>query len=156
MIGLVGIGLALPFIHVTRCRTRPLGEWQCIGVVYGPGRAPHVRLPGVRAGLAVAARVLFAAERAGISAPEVPILTLAIPQSEPLAERKRSASCMLSVKIEDERPAVTALCSAMTRSKSEYFIMYRIGATFHRAPVRPASASRRSRASRNRRGTSLS
>lgn len=32
---------------------------------YGTGRAPHVRLPGVRAGLTAAARLLFAAERAG-------------------------------------------------------------------------------------------
>lgn len=115
-------------MRVTRCRTRPLGEWQCIGIIYGIGRAPHARLPGVRAGLAAAARLLFAANAPPLSAPEVPIMTSAISQSEPSAERKRSASCMLSAKIEDARPAVTTLCSAMTRQNSEYFIMYRIGA----------------------------
>src|SRR5258708_37470338 len=39
-----------------------------------------------------------------ISAPEVPRLTLAIPQSLPSAERKRSATCNRSVKTAEDRP----------------------------------------------------
>src|ERR1700692_3318994 len=39
-----------------------------------------------------------------ISAPDVPRLTLAIPQSLPSADKKRSATCSLSVKTADDRP----------------------------------------------------
>ncbi|MDT4791074.1 hypothetical protein FQZ97_235070 [compost metagenome] len=50
------------------------------------------------------------------------MLTLAMPQSEPSTARKRSDSCMSRVKIEDDRPAATALWSATTASKSLYFM----------------------------------
>jgi hypothetical protein len=46
-----------------------------------------------------------------ISAPEGPMLTLAMPQSEPRADRNVSASRRSLVKIEDDRPCGTALCS---------------------------------------------
>ena len=52
-----------------------------------------------------------------ISAPEVPMLTLAIPQSDPSAARKRSASRMSRVKIAEERPWGTALFSAIASSR---------------------------------------
>ena len=53
-----------------------------------------------------------------ISAPEVPMLTLAMPQSEPSAARKRSASRTSSVKIADESPCGTALFNAIASSSS--------------------------------------
>ena len=53
-----------------------------------------------------------------ISAPEVPMLTLTIPQSEPLADMKRSASASSEVKIADESPCGTALFSAIASSNS--------------------------------------
>ena len=46
------------------------------------------------------------------------MLTLAMPQSEPATEMKVSASRMSRVKIEDERPAPTALCSRIASSSS--------------------------------------
>ena len=48
-----------------------------------------------------------------ISAPDGPILTLAMPQSEPLADRKDSASRMSRVKMDDARPASTSFCRSM-------------------------------------------
>ena len=53
-----------------------------------------------------------------ISAPEVPMLTLTMPQSEPLADRKRSASAWSRVKIAEDRPCGTALWSAIASSRS--------------------------------------
>ena len=53
-----------------------------------------------------------------ISAPDVPILTLAIPQSDPDAARNRSASRRSVVKIDDDRPAETALFSAIASFRS--------------------------------------
>ncbi|MND08622.1 hypothetical protein D3C83_313760 [compost metagenome] len=50
------------------------------------------------------------------------MLTLAMPQSDPSADMKRSASCRSSVKIDEDSPAPTALWPAIASSKSEYFI----------------------------------
>src|SRR5919112_578093 len=91
----------------------PPGQW---GGVRGPGRlwpsknpAPPPRPPPVS----------FSPPKAPpISAPEGPIFTLAMPQSEPAAEMNVSASRMSRVKIEDERPAPTALCASIAASKS--------------------------------------
>src|SRR5690606_14729386 len=63
-----------------------------------------------------------------ISAPEVPMLTLAMPQSEPAADRNASAARRAVVKIDEDRPCGTAFCIAMASSRLEYFITYRIGA----------------------------
>ena len=52
------------------------------------------------------------------AAPEGPMFTLAIPQSDPAADRKRSASRRSFVKMDDERPCGTALLSAIASSKS--------------------------------------
>ena len=51
-----------------------------------------------------------------ISAPEVPMLTLAIPQSEPAALRNASASRRSLVKIDEDRPWREALCKAIASS----------------------------------------
>src|SRR3546814_10115609 len=48
-----------------------------------------------------------------ISAPEVPMFTAAIPQSDPDAERNCSTSRMSVAKIEEERPCGTSFCSAI-------------------------------------------
>src|SRR6185437_14636094 len=53
-----------------------------------------------------------------ISAPLVPIFTLAIPQSLPRWQRNVSAEMRLCVKIDDERPCGTSLCHAMASSNS--------------------------------------
>src|SRR5579859_5058040 len=45
-----------------------------------------------------------------ISAPEVPMLTLAMPQSLPIADRKYSAFFTLVVNREEDRPWGTSLC----------------------------------------------
>ena len=47
------------------------------------------------------------------------MLTLAMPQSEPQAERKASASRTLSVKTQELRPWGTAFCMATAASKSD-------------------------------------
>ena len=43
-----------------------------------------------------------------ISAPEVPIFTLAIPQSEPFTDKNNSASLRLLVIIDDDNPCFTS------------------------------------------------
>ena len=53
-----------------------------------------------------------------ISAPLVPVLTLAMPQSEPAGDRKRSALRSPSVKIALDRPWGTALLAAIASSRS--------------------------------------
>ena len=55
------------------------------------------------------------------------MLTLLIPQSEPSAETKRSASPWSLVKMQDERPCGTSLLSAIASSRLSYGITYRIG-----------------------------
>src|SRR5690606_38987499 len=62
------------------------------------------------------------------SAPEVPMLTLAMPQSLPAADRNFSADFRLVVKIEDDRPCGTPFCISIASSRVLYFITYRIGA----------------------------
>ena len=52
-----------------------------------------------------------------ISAPEVPMLTLAMPQSEPVAERNCSASRRFMVKMDEERPWGTSLWRASASAK---------------------------------------
>ena len=56
------------------------------------------------------------------------MLTLAMPQSEPHADRNCSARLRLVVKIDDDSPCGTAFCISMASSRSLYFITYRIGA----------------------------
>ena len=56
------------------------------------------------------------------------MLTLAMPQSEPAAERKRSACCSRSVKIADDRPCATSFCMRIASSSDLNGIRYRIGA----------------------------
>src|SRR3546814_6836971 len=56
------------------------------------------------------------------------MLTLEMPQSEPVADRNASAALRLVVKIADDRPCGTSFCIAMASSSFEYFITYRIGA----------------------------
>ncbi len=51
------------------------------------------------------------------------MLTLAMPQSLPVAARKRSAERMLRVKIADDSPCGTALCSAIASSSSSNSVM---------------------------------
>jgi len=53
-----------------------------------------------------------------ISAPDGPILTLTMPQSEPAAERKVSASLMSLVKIEEASPCGARLCAAIASSSA--------------------------------------
>src|SRR5690606_1047386 len=62
-----------------------------------------------------------------ISAPEVPMLTLAMPQSLPDADRKRSATVRFWVAIAEDRACGTPLCISMASSRVEYFITHRIG-----------------------------
>ena len=50
------------------------------------------------------------------------MLTFATPQSDPPTARKRSASRMFNVKIEEERPADTWLCISRASSKFLYFM----------------------------------
>src|ERR1700742_1253502 len=63
-----------------------------------------------------------------ISAPEVPMLTLAMPQSEPAYDRNCSASRKLLVMMDDDSPCGTPFCRAMASSIVLYFIRYNIGA----------------------------
>src|SRR6187551_3558425 len=51
-----------------------------------------------------------------ISAPEVPMFTLAIPQSLPACDRNPSASRRLLVIIEEDNPWGTPFCKAMASS----------------------------------------
>ena len=53
---------------------------------------------------------------APISAPEVPILMLAIPQSLPACDRNRSTDCISPVKIEELSPWSTELCIVIASS----------------------------------------
>jgi len=56
------------------------------------------------------------------------MLTLAMPQSLPAAERKRSALRRLVVMMAEESPCTTPFCMAMASSRVSYFITYRMGA----------------------------
>ena len=51
-----------------------------------------------------------------ISAPLVPILTLAIPQSEPEYDKNRSLSCKWLENIVDDNPCFTPFCISMAFS----------------------------------------
>src|ERR1700722_12156118 len=51
-----------------------------------------------------------------ISAPLVPMFTLAMPQSLPLAERNNSASRRLVVMIDDDKPCTTPFCNSTASS----------------------------------------
>eukprot|EP00158_Paraphelidium_tribonemae_P000122 Partr_v1_DN17237_c0_g2_i1_m19494 putative NA len=62
-----------------------------------------------------------------ISAPDVPVLTLTMPQSEPVAPTHRNTLDMSLVKMDDDRPCGTALLSATASSKVANFMTYRIG-----------------------------
>src|SRR5574340_538688 len=63
-----------------------------------------------------------------ISAPEVPILTLAMPQSLPSCDRKYSACFRLVVKIADDSPCGTLLCKCTASSSVLQLRRYRMGA----------------------------
>src|SRR6185312_13839842 len=63
-----------------------------------------------------------------ISAPEVPMLTLAMPQSEPAADRNCSPARRLLVKIDEDRPCGTSFCRSIASSMVLNGITYRIGA----------------------------
>src|ERR671920_11276 len=52
-----------------------------------------------------------------ISAPDGPILTLAMPQSEPVTAMNASASRMSSVKMEEDRPAPTPVNRSASRAR---------------------------------------
>ena len=54
-----------------------------------------------------------------ISAPLVPMLTFAMPQSLPIALVKRSASCRLLVKIAELNPCGTSLLASIAAERSE-------------------------------------
>ena len=54
-----------------------------------------------------------------ISAPEVPMFTLAMPQSEPSVERKRSALRMFRVKIALESPWSTEFWISIASSRPD-------------------------------------
>ena len=75
--------------------------------------------------------VPFTAKAPPISAPEVPMLTLAIPQSLPAWLRNRSASRKLLVMMALERPCTTPFCRAMAFSTPPlYFNKYKTGQRF--------------------------
>src|SRR5690606_41824219 len=57
-----------------------------------------------------------------ISAPEVPILTLAIPQSDPATERNASASLIFVVMIAEESPWGTSFWITIASSIDLYLI----------------------------------
>jgi hypothetical protein len=64
-----------------------------------------------------------------ISAPEVPILTFAIPQSEPHADKKLSVSERLAENTEEERPCFTLFCILIASQISPLYLRrYKIGA----------------------------
>src|ERR1700749_2586296 len=63
-----------------------------------------------------------------ISAPEVPIFTLAMPQSEPAHDKNSSASRKLVVIIADDNPCGTPFCKDIASSTVLYLIKYKIGA----------------------------
>ena len=56
------------------------------------------------------------------------MLTLAMPQSEPIADMNDSASRTSSVKIADDSPWATSLCRRTASSKSVYVSTYSSGA----------------------------
>src|SRR4051794_1411969 len=59
-----GTSLLLSFAMCSNIETDPLRQRQCVAVVDGIGRAPHVGLPCIRSRFASAAGFLLAAERA--------------------------------------------------------------------------------------------
>src|SRR5256885_3186326 len=63
-----------------------------------------------------------------ISAPEVPRLTLAIPQSLPAADRNASAFCSRSVNSAEDKPWAAAYCAAIASASEATGIRYRMGA----------------------------
>ena len=83
------------------------------------GGAAHIGLPRVGAGLATTAGFLFAAKGTADLGSRGPMFTLAMPQSEPIVETNLSASRTSRVKMEEVRPAPTALCIRIASSSSE-------------------------------------
>jgi hypothetical protein len=79
-----------------------LGQRQFRGVVDRVGDPTLVGLPRVRSGLPAAAGLLLPPNEPPIWPPEVPMLKLAMPQSDPSAVMNRSASRMSRVKIDDK------------------------------------------------------
>src|SRR5260370_26102823 len=58
-----------------------------------------------------------------ISAPLVPMFTLAIPQSLPFTDRNSSASRRLVVIIEEERPCTTPFCTSTASCSVLYLLL---------------------------------
>ena len=96
-----------------------LRERQLAGVVDRRGGPAHVRLPRVASRDSRPPPVSFSPPKAPpISAPEVPMLTLAMPQSEPAAARNALGLAPGRwVKMLDDRPCGTALCSSIASSR---------------------------------------
>src|SRR6185312_5745003 len=63
-----------------------------------------------------------------ISAPEVPIFTFAIPQSEPAQDKNCSASRKFQVIMADDKPCGTPFCRLIASSSVLYFMRYNNGA----------------------------
>ena len=63
------------------------------------------------------------------------MLTLAMPQSEPVAEMNSSASRRSVVKMDDDNPCGTALLIAIASASARYFSTYRIGAKVSRRTI---------------------
>jgi hypothetical protein len=78
--------------HALIVRSEYLGQWKFARVIDGVGGSSHVSLPRIRAGLASTARILSPPKAPPISAPEVPMFTLAMPQSDPALLMNSSAS----------------------------------------------------------------
>src|SRR6202000_673261 len=89
-----------------------LGQRQLAGGVHPVGISSHVGLPAVPPRPPRGGR--HTTNPPPMSPPDVPISTLAIPQSEP--SRNRSASRRSVVKIADERPCGTSLLTDSVES----------------------------------------
>ena len=115
-----------------RVKSHALGKRQLARIVDGGGRAAHVAAPRVGARFAAAAGFLSPPKVPPISAPLVPTLTLAMPQSLPSAETKRSASRSSLVKIAED---LTLWHRVVTRRSPSGGSEYRtgIGARFPRS-----------------------
>ena len=95
-----------------------LRKWQLRPEIDRVRGSTHIRLPCIGAGFATASGLLLATKAPPISAPEGPTFTLAMPQSEPVAETNLSASRTSSVKMEEVSPAPTALCIRIASSST--------------------------------------
>jgi sugar lactone lactonase YvrE len=105
---------------VTDVEADALREGQVGAVVDGVGGAAHVLLPGVGAGFAAAAGLFSPPKAPPISAPEVPMLTLAMPQSEPRGGEEELGLAQVDGEDGGGEALGTSLLRAMASSKSRY------------------------------------